>query len=552
MAKSKSNFLFGTIVLVLTNLITKVIGAIYRIPLLKTLGSEGLGEYQMILPIYALFLVISSSGIVVTMSKFVSRETAVKDERSTKKVLLSGVIIAFASSVVLSLLLVAISGLLVKYQHINSGVASYLVLVPAIIFGSLLSVFRGYFLGRKQMIYSGGAQVVEAGSKLVFSLVLSSKFAQFGFSKAVLGALLGISISEVFALIFSAILYIATRKKHLTKSIHKVKNSKIKCTPCKASSNLSLHSQSRNKKFSFVLKQVFSFSFFITLQSCIMPLVGAIDSIVIVPLLLRSGIIQPVAYSMFGLETGVVSSILALPTVISTAVGSSIIPNIKNKTASASETKNNIKNAFNIVWLTTLFCAFVFMLFAKEITVFLYGTGMSNTMFDELAISSDLLKINSFNIIYLCILSLSISILQGLEKNKTPVINMGIAAIVRFIFLVVLLSFGYINIYGTAIADMAFYVVALILNLREIKKEVNFRFSISKFFVLPIMSCGAVVLSMKLLQGLISEFFSQRVFMLLVLAFGVTLYLIFLSITKVFKFADMVKIFVRKNNVQKR
>ena len=48
MAKTKSNFFFGAIILVVANLITKVIGAVYRVPLLKTLGSEGLGQYQKI------------------------------------------------------------------------------------------------------------------------------------------------------------------------------------------------------------------------------------------------------------------------------------------------------------------------------------------------------------------------------------------------------------------------------------------------------------------------------------------------------------------------
>ena len=82
MTKTKNGFLFGAIVLVICNLITKFISAIYRVPLLKILGSEGLGQYQMIFPIYALFLVISSSGIIVTISKLCSKEFEVGNKKN--------------------------------------------------------------------------------------------------------------------------------------------------------------------------------------------------------------------------------------------------------------------------------------------------------------------------------------------------------------------------------------------------------------------------------------------------------------------------------------
>ena len=547
MTKTKSNFIFGTIVLVLTNLLTKVIGAIYRIPLLKILGSDGLGEYQIILPIYALFLVVSSSGIVVTMSKFISHETVSKNTHNSKKILLAGILLAFVTSVLLSVILIFVSPVLVKYQHIGSGNLAYFAMVPAIIFGSMLSVFRGYFLGKKQMIYSGISQVFEAGGKLVFGLVLSAQFVKWGFLNAILGALLGISISEMFAFAFSVILYFATKRKQANKSFVFLKNKNVKIFKTTKKSKTIYFSKNRYLTLKKAVKKVFSFSVFITLQACVMPLVGALDSIIIVPLLLKLGIIEPVAYSMFGIETGVVSSILALPTVISIAVGSSIIPNINKKTAK-EQTEQNIKNAFNIVWLTTLFCAFVFALFSKEIILFLYGGGMSNVMFDELMLSSNLLKVNGINIVYLCLLSLSTSVLQGLEKNKAPVVNLSIAATGRFILIFVLLSVDGVNIYGTAIADAAFYALALILNLREIKKEVALNFGISKFFVLPVLSCCAVSMSMKLMQFLLADFFSQRVFTLLVMIFGLVAYLAFLSATKVLKIKDMLNVFIKRNS----
>ena len=448
MTKTKSNFLIGTIILVISNLITKVIGAIYRVPLLHILGSEGLGQYQMILPLFALFLVVSSSGIVVTLSKFVSKEAEHNNIRNAKMFLICGIVISLICSVLLSILLIVLVPTISKYQKSSGLYVSYLAIIPAVVFGSLLSVFRGYFLGKKQMIYSGTAQVVESVTKLVFSLMLSFHFAKQSSLMAVFGALIGISLSEIVSFAFILILYFSQKKNEkkfartkLCKKniVHNLqRSSKVILNQNYAKYFSKVYSKNRYLSFFQAFKKVLGFSFFVMLQASISPLISAIDSIIIVPLLLKTGIIHSVAYSLYGIENGIVSSILVLPTIVASAVGSSIIPNIK-KEKNSVETVVNIKKAFNIVWITSIFCAFTFVLFSGDITKFLYGSGLESNLIDELAISSDLLRINGFNILYICLLSISTSILQGLEKNRTPVVNLATAGILRLFLMLVLI-----------------------------------------------------------------------------------------------------------------
>ena len=543
MEKIKSSFLFGTIILLISNLITKVIGAIYRIPLLKILGMEGLGQYQMILPIFALFLVLSSGGLVVTLSKFVSKATEQKNLQNSKKILYAGLTIALFFSGIFSLLLIAISPKISSIQSSGGLYKSYFAIAPAIVIGSLLAVFRGYFLGKKKMIYAGSQQVIEAVCKLIFSLILSYKLLKYGYSMAVLGAIIGIGLSEFVALIFSIVIYQTTKKKDyfvLKRSLKNKKTVVIKKTYSFDNQNAKVyHSKNRYLSFGMAIKKVFSFSFFVMLQACILPLVNAIDSIVIVPLLIRAGIIKTVAYSLYGIENGIVSSIVALPTVIASAVGSAVIPNIKTGNKNLEATSKNIKNSFNIVWLTSIFFVVVFVFFSREITSFLYGSGLNNNIMDELNISSDLLRINSFNILYLNMLSLSTSVLQGLEKNKVPVLNLAIAGILRLFLMIVLLSIDKINIYGTAIADMAFFSFAFMLNLREIKKTVNFSFKIKNFLFLPALCCltmGGVMLLLKMgLSGLLGS----KILTMLIMACGGIIYLVLLLATKLLNFREI-------------
>ena len=67
-AKSKS-FVKGAAILAVSGIICKVVGAVYRIPLSNMIGQEGMGNYQMVYPVYSLLLVLSTSGLPIAISK---------------------------------------------------------------------------------------------------------------------------------------------------------------------------------------------------------------------------------------------------------------------------------------------------------------------------------------------------------------------------------------------------------------------------------------------------------------------------------------------------
>ena len=554
MTKTKNNFLTGAIILALCSVISKIIGAIYKIPLLKILGSNGLGEYQMVISVYALFLVLASSGMTVTLSKLISRETIYHNKNNQKKYLLAGIIISALLSITLIFILFLICPFVAKYQNSNSLTYSYLIVSPAILFSSLIGVFRGYFLGKRKMIYSGGVQILEAILKLVFSLYLSLIFANIQNLGAVFGAVLGITISEALSLIAIILLFVFKNKSHVNtfgyiknkvlknnKQIKNFNNFKEKSIK---NSKISLQNNdfsnffvidNRYKTFFNAVKDVFTISFFVTLQACIFPLLSAIDGLVVVPLLLKTGLSQSIAYSLFGIEDGVVSSIISMPTIIATSVGASIIPNLKN----SINKEKQILNALKVVWLVSIFCAMIFILFSPEITQFLYGSGLTSKTINELGISADLLRLNGFNIIYICMLSICTSILQGLDRSSVPVKNLLIASGLRFLVLAICLTNENLNIYGLALADMSFYATAMILNIYSIKKLYKVGFELKNVFILPTFSLIIAFLSMKLVKIIFADLLPFRVVVVTLMICGFAIYIFILFTTKVFNFDDI-------------
>ena len=558
MTKTKNGFFSGALVLMLCSIVAKIISAVYKIPLLKTLQSDGLGKYQMVISVYALFLVISSSGMVVTLSKLIARESNYNNKYNQKKYFFAGITISLILSSLLSLILISISPTLSRYQSFSNLKFSFLAIAPSIIFSSLIAVFRGYFLGKRKMLFSGSVQVIEAALKLIFSLFLSAKFAINGSLGAVFGAVLGITISEFLSFIFFFCLFIFLKKrntkkykniqikknKNLTKfkKIYKIKKTNFnnkKTNYIKKLSNndnfltlksiKKLHSKNRYKSFLQAIKDIFQISFFVTLQACVLPFIGAIDGLIVVPLLLKTGISQSIAYSLFGIEDGVVSAILSMPTIIASSITFSLIPNIKAQ----SNSEQLIKNGLKFVWLVSIFCATIFIFFSRDITQFLYGGGLTSKTINELAISSDMLRINGFNIIYISLLGLTSGILQGLDHSKEPVKNLFIATVFRFVILLLCLTNGAVNIYGLAIADMAFYSLAMILNLKKIKEISNINFNISQMFFLPSSALVVMILSMLLTKLVLVNILSFRLVTLSVMIIGGIIYLVLLAITKV-------------------
>ena len=70
--RGSDGFVKSALILALGGLLAKIIGAAYRIPLTSMIGSEGIGLYQTVFPVYTAMLTLSSSGLPIALSKMVS------------------------------------------------------------------------------------------------------------------------------------------------------------------------------------------------------------------------------------------------------------------------------------------------------------------------------------------------------------------------------------------------------------------------------------------------------------------------------------------------
>jgi len=70
----KDTFLKGAFILGMAGILIKIVGAFFRIPLIRIIGSEGAGYFQVAYPIYAFLLSLSAAGFPTAISKLVSEK----------------------------------------------------------------------------------------------------------------------------------------------------------------------------------------------------------------------------------------------------------------------------------------------------------------------------------------------------------------------------------------------------------------------------------------------------------------------------------------------
>ena len=73
---TKKVFFSGVLLLTLSTVLVKVVGLVYKIPMLSYLGSEGMGYFHSAYEIYAVFCIIATAGLPVALSVLISASLA--------------------------------------------------------------------------------------------------------------------------------------------------------------------------------------------------------------------------------------------------------------------------------------------------------------------------------------------------------------------------------------------------------------------------------------------------------------------------------------------
>ena len=201
MAKNdKKTFVKGAFILGVAGLICKVIGAFFRIPLYNMLG-DGMQYYEAVYPYYSTLLVISSAGLPTAISRMVAERTAVGDLLGAKRVFRKSQLLLTGIGAVTTALMYFGADLLARSTVGPLAAPSFRMMAPALLIVSIMCSYRGYLQGLQQMTGTAMSQLAEQAGKLAIGLYLAARWMPRGLEYGAMGAVAGVTISELLALI---------------------------------------------------------------------------------------------------------------------------------------------------------------------------------------------------------------------------------------------------------------------------------------------------------------------------------------------------------------
>ena len=507
----KRSFVRGAAVLAVAGLLVKFIGAIYRIPLNNIVGVEGMRYYDIVYRYYTWLLVISSAGLPTAISKLVSERVTLGDYRGARAVFKTAfrllLLIGSATTLIMFLgadLLASVSYPAEATAEIAKQALSFRALSPALLFVSLMCAYRGYLQGMQRMAGTASSQVMEQLGKLAIGFTLAFKMLERGPEYAAMGALIGVSGSELLALLVIWAFYLF-RKKELYAQAARAPRSKSKLT------------------FGSISRQILAIAIPVTIGASVMPLAGIVDSALIIRVLESIGYSVDKAGEAYSLLYSFVTPIINMPAVLTSALAMSLVPAISSFMAQKDykRVRQAARTGMKLALIIGTPCCVGLFVLARPILGMLFVT-LSET---QLGVAAGLLQTACVGVIFLSLVQTLTGVIQGLGRPNVPVINLLFGGILKVVTLLVLMHRPEINIQGAAVSTVVCYSVAGILDVIYLVRKTDLKLNLYDVFGKPVLSSVVMGALVHLLYGLLDGRFSHAAATLVSVAGGIALYL---------------------------
>lgn len=505
----KENFLSGALVLSLGGLIAKILGALYRIPLTNIIGSYGMGLYQLVFPPYILFLTVAQAGVPTAVSKLIAENNQIGNFQQGRKVFRFAMLLLGLLGALCAVAMAALSNVIARSQGNAETAKAFLIVAPALVFVPVTNVLKAYFQGNMNMVPSGATTVVEQVVKLCVGLLCALKFMP-DVNKAVMGAVLAITVSEFSSLAIMSVVYLVHRKKNPVDLPVKLHKQDVK--------GLSVG--------------IFSLAIPVALGGFAMQMSQVVDSVMVVNLLT-----VPNATGMYGLWTGPVNSMLGLPIALSGGVAVSALPSI-TKTYYANDSRKlqqSFNSAMKLTLVISLPCAFGMIALSKPILQLLYGSLPQ----EEIYIASVLLSLSGLSIVFLAVVQTCVSVCQAVGKPYATVVFVSLAIVVKAVINLLLLPNDKLNIYGAAISETMCYLFATLCVIIYLRVKVGLKMDVTTCLVKPLAAGMFMTLLITVAVVFAQQVFSSTLGTLLLIAIAGVVYFSLLSLFKVFSKEEM-------------
>ncbi len=522
MKDRKNSIVMQASILAVASIISRIIGLLYRSPLNSIIGNLGMGYYQQAYTYYTIVLLTSSYSIPAAVSKVISQRLAVGEYKNAHRIFKSALLYVLVIGFVGSAVLYCGAGWFVNDA---SAIPVMKIFAPTILVYGILGVFRGYFQAHNSMVQTSVSQILEQIANAVISIVAAYVMIRYAINiknensqhmQAIWGAMgsaIGTGAGVLVGLICILIMY--------NKSKAGIKQ------------KIAQDTTKTLLGYKFILKLIiFTVTPFV-LSTAIYNLSSTVNTKLYTDWYANyKGIHIDKVTEIWGLFSGQALTITNIPIAFSSAMATAMLPSVSTLIAAQKikEAKDKIGVSVKTTMLISIPCAVGLFVLAEPIINLLF----SNTRAD-LKTAGGFLMALSLSTVFYALSTLNSSILQGIGKVNTPIVNAAIALLVQTITAIVLLRITNLGVYSIAIATTLYAGLMCFLNQYSVKKAIAYRQEYRKSFFIPILASVIMGGVIKLVyEGMYLCVASMKIVVILAIMLGIVLYLFLLILFQCF------------------
>jgi len=460
----KQNFLKGAAILTAASVSARLIGALFRIPIISILGTAGAGMFTTTYQVYTLILTIATAGVPVALSRMISSANAAGKTGLVKRYFAVALPAFSLLGIIMMLVMFAFPDALARLIGNSYAAPGVRVLAPAIFFAGIVAVYRGYAQGFENMVPTAVTQVSEAFCRTAFGIAIAMLLirrgldTQYASAGAVTGVIIGLALSIPILIYY---------KRKIDRSLPTV-----------------VENSAKGEKG--VLRKIFAVSIPITAGASFMALVTIIVTRVVMGRLQAGlGLTEYDANAHLGHHT-MGLALFNLPQALIAPVAVSIIPAIAtaltNKRRGTAETI--MRSSLKLSNLVAMPAAAGLMALSRPIIIALYN--------DPSDTPTTILTILGAASFFVCFQLVTTAILQASGHERITMITFPIGGAIQIALNYVLVGNPNIGIVGSSVGVLACFVVICALNVVFIVRRVKDRPNFGAVMLKPLL-CAAVM-----------------------------------------------------------
>ncbi|MEI6579596.1 MAG: polysaccharide biosynthesis protein [Eubacteriales bacterium] len=527
----KQSVLSGALVLSVGVVAVTIIGLFYKMSLTALIGGVGRGyfssAYELYTPIYA----ISMAGLPIAVSRLVSENIVLNrfnDARMYFKISLRiFVFIGIVGTIVLFLLAY-------PYTHFAAdprNLPAVIAISPSLFFCCIMSAYRGYYEGLRNMKPTAVSQIYEAIAKLVIGLsisyaIMTAGLAQYNAGDKVFGnkvtsiddaysiiyplcaagAVLGVTVGTVIGTLYLIILY---RRKG------------------DGITRLDLANSPPSLSNKLLTKRLILTAIPMATGALVLNITNLIDTVTIQARLayaisanpgfiknMYAGAIsaanvvdKDIAKYLWGIYGSSLDFKSLMPMII-VSLGVSALPALSAAWATHDmvSAKATIETVLRVTMLVALPAGIGIAILATPILTLIYGRGLSANI---IPIAAPLVAIFGYATALMSVSTPITNMLQAIGRSDIPLKSLIIGATVKIICNFVLVGTPRYNIKGAPFGSICCYIIIVGINLFYLLKLSKVRPNLMSVLFKPLISAILSGVSAKLSYGFLFSLLSS-------------------------------------------